>query len=233
MSPRQSASLIGVVALAFMASSGIDWLFVRLLHGPQNAVNRLLLTASGRIPKAGVSAIPVDERFSAIPARVIGTPPDDLFERLIIDVGAAQGVRIGDAVVADSRVYVGRVADVRQHSAAFVYVGSELHQVTVRIANGTRPLAVLRGRGRLSAQAQYLPKEAALDRGASVETSEREITVPAGLSVGTVERVSIDSTGVFQEATVHLPIDYSTIEYVEVLHSKDVSYDETAPEHVP
>ncbi len=156
-------------------------------------------------------------RFSPIASAVIGEPPDHLLERLLLDKGAHDGVATGDVVADSSGVYLGRIVSVMDRSSIMAYVSSELDTVTVRIANTDRALGILRGRGAAGARVDYFDKSSDIPAGASVVTSEREEHVPAGLAVATVDHVQSDPTGVFQEATLALPIAFDRIESVVII----------------
>lgn len=161
--------------------------------------------------------IPLTPRFSPVAAAVIGEPPDHLLERLLLDKGARDGVAIGDVVADPSGVYLGRIVAVNNQTSIMAYVSSELDTVTVRVSTTDRALGILRGRGVAGARVDYLEKSSDIPPGTAVVTSEREEHVPAGISIGAVDHVRLDPTGVFQEATLRLPIVFEHIESVVII----------------
>jgi rod shape-determining protein MreC len=175
-------------------------------------------------------SLDIDDRFTSLAGRIIGEPPDHLLQRFIVNVGFRSGVRGGDAVVDSRGIYVGRVLEARPNSSVVAFVASELQNVTVRIVPTSddkigypqmRPLGILRGRGRASARIEYLDKNAAIASGATVVTSERETTIPPDILVGTIDRVELDETGMFQRATISLPVNFNDLENVVILRVND------------
>ncbi len=240
MRAKHFVLVFGMLLLAMMLSSSIEWAMVRVLE--KTALRSLVsarvssddiaanvLRVSGQLNAcqqaekasgASPSTATKNDPFVRVPADIIGEPPDQEFDRLILNVGMRDGIALGNAVVDEKGVYVGRIVDVRNESAIMVGVVSELHKVTVRIATAERPLGMLQGRGVSGAAITYLDRNTDIQHGALVMTAEREGTLPAGLPIGLVDQLVDDPSGAFREARMSTLVPVEHLEHVGVLIRK-------------
>lgn len=130
-----------------------------------------------------------------LPARVIGTGPGQGFEStVVIDVGAPNGVSVGQTVTAGPGL-VGRVVDVHDATSTVLLLGDPDSGIGVRDLR-TGELGVLRG------SASGALTVAPLDPGADLKAGDQLVSGPAGQStfvadllVATITEATRDSSG--------------------------------------
>jgi rod shape-determining protein MreC len=128
-----------------------------------------------------------------LPARIVRAHDASILRRsVVIDVGTADGVREGLAVV-QGGVLVGIVRQVRAHDARVMLVTDRASrlEVAVRTVEGERAVGYLSGGGDLLPLRHVRARDGVVVRpGDAVVTSNADEYVPAGLVVGRVAAVS-------------------------------------------
>lgn len=81
-----------------------------------------------------------------LPARVLGTDPSGLQQKIIINRGSADGVREGMAVI-DGTHFIGQVTDVEEHRSSVLLITDSNASVGARMYN-SRADGILYGNGR-------------------------------------------------------------------------------------
>lgn len=110
-----------------------------------------------------------------VPARVIATGPGQGFEfTVVIDVGAPDGVAVGQTVTAGPGL-IGRIVDVQESSSTVLLIGDPAAGIGVRNLR-TGELGVLRGNG--DGTLTLTP----LDPGADLRPGDQLVSGPAGQS---------------------------------------------------
>ncbi len=138
-----------------------------------------------RTSTAGVAAHP-------LVADIMDVDVDAFRERVLVDKGAADGVRVGQAVLDAHGVY-GQVESVGEHTADVLMLSDATSAIPVMInRTGLRTIAV--GTGDLGQlKLPYLPTTADVVKGDLLVTSGLGGTYPEGYPVGTVVGVKIDT----------------------------------------
>ena len=138
-----------------------------------------------RTSTAGVAAHP-------LVADIMDVDVDAFRERVLVDKGAADGVRVGQAVLDAHGVY-GQVESVGEHTADVLMLSDATSAIPVMVnRTGLRTIAV--GTGDLGQlKLPYLPTTADVVKGDLLVTSGLGGTYPEGYPVGTVVGVKIDT----------------------------------------
>ena len=138
-----------------------------------------------RTSTAGVEAHP-------LVADIMDVDVDAFRERVLVDKGAADGVRVGQAVLDAHGVY-GQVESVGEHTADVLMLSDATSAIPVMVnRTGLRTIAV--GTGDLGQlKLPYLPTTADVVKGDLLVTSGLGGTYPEGYPVGTVVGVKIDT----------------------------------------
>jgi rod shape-determining protein MreC len=129
----------------------------------------------------------IRERFQlvTIGAQVIAPPPGTLEWRVLIDVGAAEGVQTGMAVV-NAQGLVGRVVEATAKYSWVELATSPSAGYAVRIAQNGE-IGALTGRGPEPYRLEVYDTEAKLPKGAEIVTqSYQGSRIPDGIPVGAV-----------------------------------------------
>lgn len=140
---------------------------------------------------------------------ILSRPPLSLYDSLVIDVGAGDGIMEGDKVYAQGSVLVGDVAEVFGSTARVSLFSTPARVVSVLFGSSTvQAQATGKGGGNF---------EARLPVGVEVEVGDA-ITFPHLRShiFGVIESVALDSTGSLQTILFKAPINMHELRFVEV-----------------
>lgn len=163
----------------------------------QNAVYATLLNVVG------------DPRPAFITARVIADAGGAFVRTLLLNAGARDGVRNGQAVI-DGDGLVGRVVETGRRSARILLI-TDLNSRIPVVVESTRVPAILAGDNSDRPRLTFLPVDAVVKPGERIVTSGQGGRLPPGLPVGEVFSVSDGAAG------VRPFVDWHTLEYLRVL----------------
>lgn len=134
-------------------------------------------------------------------ARVIGVDLGAFRHRIVLDVGADEGVTVGQAVI-DARGVMGQVIEVLKNTCRVILVSDPNHAIpVVDERSGLRTVANGSGAGG-QLRVRSIPLTADVRVGDTLLTSGLGGRFPAGFPVGTVLSVTPDADGMFAEAQV-------------------------------
>jgi rod shape-determining protein MreC len=183
----------------------------------------------------GLQRLAARGAFKVVPTYVVGvgSPVEDFREVITIDVGSADGVGLGDAVVSQDG-FVGRIVDVQARRSMVSLLTDESLVVGVQLADDASKteLATVRGAG----------KDALLDftlaeRVFPLKTGTRLVTYPGGyvegIPVGVVDTVTTRVGGLAQTATVRPYADLNTLDVLAVVISQDRDHPRSALPALP
>jgi rod shape-determining protein MreC len=133
-------------------------------------------------------------------AKIIDVDTDPFRHRLLLNVGANQGVSIGQAVI-DAHGIMGQVVEILPNTATVMLITDPTHALPVTIERtGLRTIA--RGSGALDTlELPNVPVSADVKVGDRLISSGLGGHFPAGFPVGEVRSISNDVTGMFAAAT--------------------------------
>jgi rod shape-determining protein MreC len=158
--------------------------------------------------EALLHAVP-DPRLNAVLARVIGRASRPFLRTMILDAGADNGAKAGQAVL-DDKGMIGRVYLTGKRTAWVVLLTDINSRIPVTIAPGSVQ-AILAGDNSAAPRLALVEPDAAIKVGDQVVSSGDGGLLPPGLPVGTV----VKDAGGFRVA---LLADASQSESVEILH---------------
>jgi rod shape-determining protein MreC len=156
-----------------------------------------------------------EERATFISARVIADGGGPFVRSVIVNAGARDGLRKGQAVVTGAGL-VGRVSETGGRSARVLLL-TDLNSRIPVVAEQSRTRAILAGDNSARPRLVFLPENAKLVPGERIVTSGHGGALPAGLLVGIVT-----SAG---EGTVRVEpiVDWDRLEYVRVIDFESVT----------
>jgi len=174
------------------------------VEGAENDRLRRLLSLTGR------------RAYELKAANVVGRSLDRLGGSLAIDKGSDEGIEANRAILTPDGL-VGRVERITRHSARVLTLLHRDCAVAARIERsrvdgvvrweyGDRPMLDL----------LYVSSQEDVKRGDRVVTSGLGGIFPAGVRIGTVERVALESNGLTKEITVKPAVDFRALEEVLV-----------------
>jgi rod shape-determining protein MreC len=150
-----------------------------------------------------------------VPANVIHQDLSPWFQSLIIDQGAAAGIRPGMPVITDSGV-VGLVSGTTPGAAKVMLVIDPQSRLDAYVER-TRARATVRGVAAREAELEYVSRGENLDEGDLLLTSGMGGVYPKGLVVGRVSRIDRKHSGLFLDASVLPAVDFARLDEVFVI----------------
>ena len=128
-----------------------------------------------------------------VAADVVSHDPDNWFEQITLDKGAADNVRKGSAVVTNSGV-VGQIVEVSEHGSVVRLLTDSSQKLGVLVSR-TNTTGVLFGRNKNPPEIRFVPVGSAVDVGDKVTCLGNGGVFPVGHMVGTVSLVRRDTNG--------------------------------------
>ncbi len=147
-------------------------------------------------------------------ARIINVDTDPSRQRIVVDAGANQGVRVGQAVL-DAQGVMGQVTEVLPNMATVLLITDATHALPV-VVERTGMRAIAQGKGQSDLlELPDVPISADIKVGDKLMTSGLGGHFPAGFPVGTITSIRSGNGGMFTiaEATPSAALNRS----VEVL----------------
>jgi len=133
-------------------------------------------------------------------AKIIDVDTDPFRHRVVLNVGAHQGVRVGQAVI-DARGVMGQVVDTLPNTATVMLITDPAHALPVTVER-TGLRAIARGGGTLDTlELPHIPVSADVKVGDRLITSGLGGHFPAGFPIGEIRDIKPDVTGMFAAAT--------------------------------
>lgn len=166
------------------------------------------LEAENRILREQLNVIP-EREASFITARVIADTGGAFSQSVIVNSGARDGVKRGQAAVTTDGL-VGRVIDVGSRSAR-VLLMTDINAKIPVLVDPSRTRAIMAGTNKAQPKLGWLPPGAVVAVGDRVVTSGHAGVLPPGLPVGQV--VAVGEGGLIVQPFV----DLSRLEYVRIL----------------
>jgi len=152
----------------------------------------------------------LDARMAAI----VDVDLDPFRQRVVLDAGSAQGVRVGQALM-DARGLLGQVVEAPPQRAVALLITDASHTTPVEVVRtGLRTLAFGTGDSE-RLRLPYIPFSADVKVGDELVTSGLGRRFPAGLPVATILTIEADDSGTFAVATARPTADL--LRYGEVL----------------
>jgi rod shape-determining protein MreC len=144
-----------------------------------------------------------------ITARVVGDAGSAFVRSMLLNAGAREGVRNGQAVMTADGL-AGRITEVGETSARVLLI-SDINSRILVLVERTRERAVLAGDNSRQPRLTLMPPGMTVEAGDRIVTSGHGGTYPAGLPVGVVASVG--------EKAVRIEplVDWNRLEYVRVV----------------
>lgn len=172
----------------------------------QNAARTLL--AENKQLQALLGFKPPEDAKS-VTGRVIGDSGGAFVRSVLVNAGARDGVRKGDAALTGKGL-LGRVAEVGERAARVLLINDLNSRIPVVIER-SRERAILAGDNSVTPRLLYLPITTTVQVGDRVVTSGHGGAFPVGLPVGVVTSISDDGVRVLPFA------DATNVEYVRLM----------------
>jgi rod shape-determining protein MreC len=207
--PAQLLSRIGSNTSVFFhidrasraSAEQMDELEARLQSLTVDYVNLRALEEENRSLRAQANFVS-DRDLSTIGARVISRSLSNQTAVVMIDRGSTDGVEVGQAIIADNGLYVGKVIELTEKTAQVMLLTDVRSRVAASVSGEGSATGVIEGRGSGTAHFTLIPQSLALERDQAVVTAGTEEKIPANLVIGLVNDVDSKATDPFKNAVI-------------------------------
>lgn len=155
--------------------------------------------------------------FAALPASVIGVDTRRFYNTLMIDRGQGDGIAIGNAVVVDEGILIGKIISLSEHTSTALLLHDNQSKVAGTLQTQEKTIGIVEGNFGLTLVFDLIPKDVFVPKDSIVITSGLETGIPRGLLIGTVQDVQAQPHDLFQKATIAPVVDYYQYPFVLVL----------------
>ena len=160
-----------------------------------------------------------DYNYHFISARVIGREQAALSKTILINKGAAHGLKTGMPVIAPPGL-IGRLVDVSWHASKVLLFIDENSNVDA-IVQRTRTQGIISGAGPRGLILKYISKTQDVKEGDVIISSGMGGVFPKGLLIGQVSHVDRQVASLFLKINVAPFVDFSKLEEILILASEE------------
>ena len=194
------------------------------IMGLEARVDGLLETAATNQRLEKLLELKVHVARTSVNALVIGNGGSTWFQSLTLNKGTKAQVRKGMAVITPMGI-VGQVVSVSPRTAKVLLVTDHNSGVDV-ISQRSRTRGIVSGSLDNGPIMHYAKRNADIQAGDRLITSGLDGIFPKGVLVGTVDKVSKNGYGLFQDVKVSLAVDPSRVEEVLLASPEVVRWDD-------
>jgi len=159
-----------------------------------------------------------EKQYDLVAANVISRDPVNR-NILILNAGKNEGVLIGQAVVVNNGIMIGKVVDVTTDSCEVRLLIDRQTKLAVKIGQEHEISGVLSGSLGLTMELSYIPQDQDIKKNDLVVSADLDVNIPPGLVVGRVEELNYSEGELFKEASVSPLVDYDTLAIVAIIKS--------------
>ena len=155
--------------------------------------------------------------YTTIPAYVINKDVSNYSDTIIINVGSKDGIEVNMAVISESGL-VGHVISVTETNAKVQTIIDTSSSISC-VLSSSRDTIVVKGTLEANSllKATYIPTEASLIQGDTVETSGLGGIYPKGILVGSVSKIVNTKNITDRYAMIDTAVNFSKLETVLVI----------------
>ncbi len=154
---------------------------------------------------------------AAVMAEIVGQSNDQTMSALFINRGEADGLKIGEPVVAENGFLVGRLIKVEKNLSVIQLITDNQSREAAMILNQEKTQGVVEGEHGLSLKMTMIPQNEMVKIDDLIVTSGLESNLPRGLIIGQVETIQKELYEPFQSALLRPLIDLNRITIVSIL----------------
>lgn len=159
--------------------------------------------------------------YRFIIANVIGKNVSGVQNSLVLDVGGNNGLKVGQPVLGEQGVLIGKINKVEKNRAFMLIINDDLSRVAAKIQGMTKTMGIVEGEFGLGIKMRLIPQNETINEGDLVVTSGLEELVPANLVIGQIEKITKEPEDLFQEAAIKTSVDFSKITMVNIVKNDD------------
>jgi rod shape-determining protein MreC len=163
-----------------------------------------------------------DRDLKTLGARIISRSLTDQTAVVTIDRGSLDGIEVGQAVVAENGLYIGRVISLSERIASVMLLTDVRSRVAASVPGVGRASGIIEGRGSGVAHFTLIPQSLPLNKDDVVVTAGLEEKIPTNLVIGLVNDVDSKATDPFKNAVIEplAPLEHLDLVSVIVTSAK-------------
>jgi rod shape-determining protein MreC len=162
-----------------------------------------------------------DNNFKAVAAAVIAREAlaegTEASQDLIINKGAKDGIAVGQGVVSEDGLIIGKIIEAKETSAKICLTTSPECKLAAAIQNQTKTQGITDGDLGLTIKMNYIPQLEKIYVGDTVITSGLGGKIPRGLLIGKIIEIRNESNEVWQDATIEPLVNLNNLTVVTVI----------------
>ena len=162
-----------------------------------------------------------ENSLEAIAAKVIGKNPEPNLQSIILNKGSKDGLIVGLSLITEDGLMVGKVSKVKRNSAEAILINDSRSHIAAMVQNEANSKGVIIGEHGLSLKLELIPQNEIIHEGDVVVTSGLEPTIPRGLVIGKITRITSESNNFFQTAWVQPLVRIENLTVVSILRQPD------------
>lgn len=163
-----------------------------------------------------------ENSLEAITAKVIGKNPEPNLQSIIINKGSKDGLIVGLSLITDDGLMVGKISKVKRNSAEAILINDSRSRIAAMVQNEFNSQGVVVGEHGLSLKMELIPQNELIQEEDVVVTSGLEPTIPRGLVIGKITRITSESNSFFQTAWVQPLVRIENLTVVSILKQPDL-----------
>jgi rod shape-determining protein MreC len=155
--------------------------------------------------------------YQTLGARIIARAITETTAAVTLDRGGRDNVEVGDAVVTDDGIYIGKIVSVGDRTAVAMLVSDMNSRTAATVTGSQRVTGVVEGRGNRVARFTLIPQDLDIKRDSVIITAGTEEKVPGNLPIGLVNDVESRPTDPFKNASIEPLAPLNRLELVSII----------------
>ena len=155
--------------------------------------------------------------YDSVGARIISRDLRDERALLLIDRGLQDHLEIGQAVITDEGIFIGKIYSLKEQVATVELLTDPHSRVAAALAGEQRLIGVVEGRGNGAARLTFIPSSEKIEADQIVVTANTHDKVPQNLPLGIVNAILGNPTDPFLSAAIEPLVHLNQISLVSVL----------------
>jgi rod shape-determining protein MreC len=157
-----------------------------------------------------------EQRYDMVPAEVKAMDPTGFSQTIVIDKGEADGVILGQAVIAAPGLLVGRITKTYRNSSEITLITDPAMTISGEVTeSGARGL--VKGEHGISLILDLVTQNEVIKSGDRIITSGLAGDFPRGLLIGEINAIKTSSSDLFQQAFVSPVADLKNLKFVFIV----------------
>jgi len=157
--------------------------------------------------------------YNHVGAEVIGKNIEPLANTIVLSRGQKDGVKVGDPVVVNNGILVGKIFRVESDISIARLINDHQSKIASTVLNQNKSIGLVEGGYGISVRMNFIPQNETIAPGDVVITSGLENQIPRGLIIGTVQTVEKEAYEPFQKAVLTPGVELDKIFLASILTS--------------